>query len=99
MEKRLERRTKRRLMVRLHLGAEHWLGFSTDVSGHGMSLVVNNWPKARRVKVRLDIAGRDLEMDGECRWARRRLGQQREQLLVGLRLLNPPAHFVAAVGV
>jgi|GEM_PF-4687383 len=97
MEKRLEQRVKRRLLVQLNLGPERWLGLSTDVSKHGMSLLVNNWPKSRRVKIQLDIAGRTLLMDGECRWARRKLGQAREQLLVGLRLLNPPDHYFAAV--
>jgi hypothetical protein len=98
MERRRDRRTKKRLACELHLDGRRFLGIVLDVSPQGLFVQTNAKPTpGTEATVDLTLPGTSEMLTMECKVARTKLVPQKllsiAQGGLGLRLKRPPKAF------
>jgi len=92
MEKRKERRLKKRSLIRIDDKA----GMLLDISEDGIKVALSSLPTRRQVQINLHLDDQDFSLAGTIRWIKKTFSAHGSNEL-GIHIEDPPPGFITAV--
>jgi hypothetical protein len=92
MEKRKEKRVKKRVMVTV----DKKTGMLLDISEDGMKVAMSTIPASRKVTIDLQLGEQSYKLKAEIRWIKRKFSSQSLNQL-GLLIKRPPLRYTKAL--
>ena len=89
MEKRKEKRIKRRILSSL----EERPAIIVDISQSGIQITMSSTPKNQRVAIKLQIGGKVIDLKGDVRWINKTMSSQNSNN-IGITIHEAPAEYL-----
>lgn len=92
MEKRKDKRFKKRELIRI----DNKAGMLLDISEDGLKVALSSLPTQRKISIRLHLGDKEFSLNGTIRWIKKTFSAQGANEL-GIRIDNPPADYSHAL--